>query len=462
VTLARVPAFTEAGALNPLSGAGRRAGAATSNFGGASLGSKTMEPDDGLDDDSPSTPLLPPDDRLWRHPSEMHLAAGSRGGGSGDLVSRPPSGGLGSERSGSHRVWALAVVAGLVGALAASGVGMITGVFERQTTVVGSVNQGAPGLTLTSEGAGSTGSTNWEAIDDALAQSVVSVSVNGASGPASGSGVMFLQGNSNSYIITDSSLFDGGGSITVGYLSGETEKAHLIGSDPISGLALIAVPARSGPFPATGSVADLRVASPVLAIGARTSMGGSVFAGSITSEDRQVDVAGGVTMQNMIAATASQVPDSIGGGPLVDGQGRIVGVTVALDPTNTTDQGLVFAVPVDLAERIAQEMLSGAKVDHPWLGISNAADLSTAVAHDLGVSGGAQVGQIIAGGPASRVGLSANDIITSFNGFPVTSTGTLTRILSDCTPGRQAPISYIHDGLARTESVTVSNQPSGD
>ncbi|HEX6392111.1 MAG TPA: PDZ domain-containing protein [Acidimicrobiales bacterium] len=420
-----------------------------------------MEPDDGMEEERPLTPLLPPDDRLWRHPSEMHLAPGTGGGGPGKFTDGPPSGGLGSERSGGHRIWVVAVVAGFVGAFVASGVGMVTGVFEQQTTVVRSVTSGGPGLTLTSDSAGSAASIDWTQIDDTLAQSVVSVSVNGASGPATGSGLMFLQGSSNSYIVTDSALFDGGGAITVSYLSGETERAHLVGSDPISGIALLSVASREGLIPALGSVAQLRVASPVLAIGARTSAGGSVFAGSVTAEDRQVDVAGGLVMQNMIAAAASQVPESIGGGPLVDGQGRVVGITVALDPTNATDQGLVFAVPVDMAVRVSQELLSGGKVDHPWLGISDAADLSTAVARQLGLSGGAQVGQVLPGSPASRIGLNPNDIITSFNGSPVTSTGTFTHLLSVCTPGKQAPISYIHDGLARTASVLVSNQPDG-
>ena len=356
-------------------------------------------------------------------------------------------------------MWAVAVVAGVVGALAASGIGMVTGIFEQQTTVVRSVTAQGPELTSSDN---PSGSTNWTAIDDTLAPSIVAVSVNSPSGPAMGSGMLFLQGFSKSYIITDSALLAGGGSILVSYLSGETTRAHLIGSDPTSGIALLSVPSRQGPFPVLGSVADLRVANPVLAIGARTSAGGSVFAGSVTAEDREVDVAGGLLMENMIAATASQVPDSLGGGPLVDGQGRVVGITVALDPTNSMDQGLVFAVPVDVAQRVAQEMLDGSSIDHPWIGISDASDVSSSVARQLGVSGGAQVGQVLPGGPASHVGLTSNDIITSFNGVPVTSTGTLTRLVSQCTPGKQAPISYIRSGLARTATLTVSNQPGGD
>lgn len=451
------------------------------NSDGLSLGSKAVEPDEGMDEEGPSMPLLPPDDRLWRHPSEMHLAGSSRAGGAGNFGSGASSGpsagpasastsgspasgsssfGHGFERLGTHRVWAVAIVAGVVGALAASGVGMVTGIFEQKTTVIRSVTAQGPELTLASDNPA--GSINWTAIDDALAPSVVAVSVNSPSGPAVGSGMLFLQGSSSSYIVTDSALFAGGGSILVSYLSGETSRARLIASDPTSGIALLSVPNRQGPFPVLGSVADLRVANPVLAIGARASAGGSVFAGSVTAEDREVDVAGGLLMENMIAATASQVPDSLGGGPLVDGQGRVVGITVSLDPTNSIDQGIVFAVPVDVAERVAQEMLDGSTIDHPWIGVSDAADLSSSVAHQLGVSGGAQVGQVLPGSPASRVGLTPNDVITAFNGVPVTSTGTLTRLVSQCAPGKQAPISYIRGGLARTAVVMVSNQPGSD
>ena len=456
------------------------------NLDEASLGSKPVEPDDGMEEEGPSTPLLPPDDRLWRHPSEVHLTGDARRGGAGNLgsapspgtasgrssgsgsgptsgsASGPGSGGLALDRLAGHRVWAVALVAGVVGALAASGIGMVTGIFEQQTTVVRSVTAQGPEPTLASDSAAGSGSTNWPAIDDTLAPSVVAVNVSSASGPEVGSGVLFMQGSSNSYIVTDSSLFDGGGSIMVSYLSGETDRAHLLGSDPTSGIALLSVPNRQGPFPVLGSVADLRVANQVLAIGARTSAGGSVFEGSVTAEDREVDVAGGLAMENMIAATASQVPDSLGGGPLIDGQGRVVGITVSLDPTNSMDQGLVFAVPVDVAERIAQAMLNGSSIEHPWIGISDAADLSSSVATQLGISGGAQVGQVLSGSPASRVGLASNDIITSFNGIPVTSTGTLTRLLSQCTPGKQAPISYLRGGLARTAVLTVSNQPNGN
>ena len=86
---------------------------------------------------------------------------------------------------------------------------------------------------------------------------------------------------------------------------------------------------------------------------------------SAVTEDREVDVAGGSTMENLIAVSGSSpLPALASGGPLVDQQGQVVGITVSLDPTNTSDQGLVFAVPVDIAVHVTEQLLSGMPVTH--------------------------------------------------------------------------------------------------
>ena len=409
-----------------------------------------METDDGLDDEGPTRPLLPPDDRLWRHPSELRAP----GEHSASTVTRS------AQPLGAGRVWAVAIVAGVVGALTASGVGMLSGAFEQQTTVIKPVSQG-PSLTLAADTGNAAPAVDWTAVDDEIAPSVVAIEVRSASGPATGSGMLMVGGYEGSYVITDSSLVAGGGSISVSYSSGETVRGRLVASDPLSGLALVAVPDGQGIFPTFGTVAELQDASPVLAVGARTWPGGSVFAGSVSGEDREVDTSSGQSMENMIAMTSVQIPASAAGGPLVDSRGRVVGVTVALDPTDPTDQGLTFAVPIDLARKIAQEMLANTAVQHPWLGITDAVDLSSAVATQLGVSGGAQVAGIWPGGPASHAGLGRNDIIIAFDGTPVTSTGALTTLLANTPPGKVVQISYIHDRAQRTGTVVVSNQPSG-
>jgi putative serine protease PepD len=421
-----------------------------------SLRSNPVEPDDGLDDDGPFRPLLPPDDRLWRHPSEIH-ASGSASTHSPVTVARRAV-----QTLAPPRVWAVALVAGVVGALTVSAVGMLSGAFEQQTTVVRSLSPQGPSLTLAADTGNGAPALDWASVDDAIAPSVVAIQVSGPSGTGTGSGTLMVDGGKSTYIITDSSLVADGGSISVSYLSGRTVRGQLVRSDPVSGLALVAVPSGQGIFPVLGSAADLQDANPVLAVGARGWPGAHVFAGLVSGEDRQVDTSGGMSMQDMIAIQSAQVPAAAAGGPVVDDHGRVVGVTLALDPTDPVDQNLTFAVPIDVVKRICQEMLDNAPLQHPWLGVTDANDLSSAVANQLHVSGGAQVGGIWPGSPASHAGLKPNDIIISFNGAPVTSTGALTMLLAQTPPGKAVPISYIHDGTQKTGTVVITNQPDGD
>lgn len=427
-----------------------------------------MEPDDGMEEEGPYLAWLPPDDRLWRHPSESPSHPGPSG---------HPDGDQGGSRHGrsvsailarwaqhpSTRIWAVAVVAGLVGAVAASGVGVMTGVFEQQTTVVHSVMPTAPTVTLASATAPG---VDWSAVDDAIAPSVVEIQVTSASGPANGSGLLLEAGTSESYVVTDSSLVTGASSIEVSFVSGELYRGHLVGADPVSGLALVAVtvPTPTEYFSQLGTVASVRLADPVLAVGARADTPASVFSGSVTAEDREVDLTGGSTMENLIAVSGSSpLPSTAAGGPLVDQEGQVVGITLGLDPTNSSDEGLVFAVPVDVAVHVTEQLLAHTSVTHPWLGITNADTVTSADADQYGLSGGAEIGQVWPGSPAGRLGLDPNDIITSVNGIPVTSSGTLTQILfTQAEPGHPITIRYLHKGKPVQATVDVADQPDGD
>jgi serine protease Do len=188
--------------------------------------------------------------------------------------------------------------------------------------------------------------------------------------------------------------------------------------------------------------------------------GGSTFSGLVAAEDQEVALTGGNVMENMIAVSGADLPASAAGGPLVDQNGRVIGVTVNISPTENTDQGFTFAVPIDVAEHVTAALLSHAHVTHPWLGVSNLADLSSSVAQQYGLQGGAQVLSVTPNTPAARLGLGPNDIITSVNGQSVTSTGTLTHILTGCQPGRPVGITFIHQGRSLQGSLMVVNQPN--
>ncbi len=422
-----------------------------------------MEPDDGLEEEGPFFAWLPPDDRLWRHPSEAPPASPAES----DSRRRLPLTALlptGSHASAS-RIWTVAVMAGVIGALAASGIGMVSGAFQPKTTIVHAVMPTGPSETLASISGPTAPTVDWTAVDDAVAPSVVGIDVTTATGPASGSGLLFLGAGARTFVITDSALVAQAGSIMVSLLSGQRYQADLVQSDPLSGLALVSVPTGPLHFPQLGSVASLQLANPVLAVGARTANGAGayVFPGWVTSEDREVDVAGGNAMQNLIAVNGAVLPPAAAGGPLLDQQGQVVGITVSLQATDTSDQSLAFAVPVDVAMHVVQEMLAGTAVTHPWVGVTNAFDISSSDAHRYGLSGGAQIGQVWPDSPASHLGLGANDIVTALCDKPVTSTGVLTQVLSQCPPNKAAAIRYLHQGAPVQSKVWVSpNPPDSD
>jgi putative serine protease PepD len=345
-------------------------------------------------------------------------------------------------------------VAGVIGAMAASGVGFLSGAFTQPTTIVRSVLSNSPTVTLATAGGG----VNWTAVDQQVSPSVVAISVSGADGPQTGSGLLLIDGTSHAYVVTDRSLIgsatdaDDLGPIGVTFVSGKQVKGRLVGQDPLSGLAVIAVPNIQDTFPAIGTVAELALANSVMAMGAQSLQGGSVFPGSVAAVNQEVEVTDGTDFENMIEVTGTPVSPPVEGGPLVDQYGRVVGITVDVDPIDSTEQNLTFAVPVNEVWRVATQIVEGEKVTHPWLGLYDSEDPP---------SGGALAGGVTPNSPASRIGLAPTDIITSLNGHPVTSVGTLTALLSECQPSDRARISFIRNGRTMTETIVVANQPYG-
>jgi S1-C subfamily serine protease len=358
------------------------------------------------------------------------------------------------------RTWTVAIIAGIVGAMAASGVGMLTGAFEQSRSMV-------VDPTLVSEPTqspvSSAASIDWNGVDQNVAPSVVAIGVSTPSGPASASGVMLERYGQDAYVVTDSAVVAQGGSVQVSFLSGGQTSGRVIGADPGSGLALIAVSNLAPYFPTVGTVADVRDADPVLAVGARTSTGGSVFSGSVSGEDREVTLTGGSTMQNLIAVSSSPpLTASAAGGPLVDQSGRVVGITLNLNPVDTADQNLTFAVPIDVARSVVQQLLAGDCCTHPWLGVSDGVTVPTVVAHQLGLTGGVSVGDVSPDSPASRMGVAQNDIITTIGNQPVTTSGMLTKVLAECRPGVATDITFVRNGKQVQGRVVLADQPPSD
>jgi putative serine protease PepD len=409
-----------------------------------------VEPDEGSEDDGPLLPWISPDDRLWRHPSEM-----------GSSRARPPATHRGG-RSGGVRLWSVAVAAGVVGAVLASGVGIATGSFVHRTTVLSPVTRLlAPSSMPVTTGVTSSTATapNWPAIADDVAPSVVTITASGPAGEQVGSGVLYTSIGDKAYILTAGSLI-GGDQLKVTFDDSEVQAARIVGIDHQTGLGLISVPGGKRDFPPFASETSLQVAQPVMGIGARAATGApNVSTGSISALDVAVDTGDESTMENLIGISSSE-PVADLGAALVDPQGAVFGIEASVDTPDATQAGQTFAVPYDVADHVARQMLAGVNVTHPWLGVVNAKDPSSATASQLSLAGGSQVTQVSPGSPAERAGLRPSDIITAFDGHPVASTGALTSLVCDSTPGQPATVTYIHQGQTRSATVTLEDTPS--
>jgi serine protease Do len=428
----------------------------------ASLGSTDVDGEFGAEDDKPFFAWLPPEDRLWRHPSESAAEAKPQ------PVPPPPRGprfGVSRLHPGdqfsARAVLTLAILAGAVGALTASGVGIFSGAWSQRTTVVDPVISTSPTVTYA---ATSAGVGDWTHIEQEVAPSVVTVDVNAASGPAVGSGLMLFDGGAGlAYLVTDRSLFASGtgGSIEVSSVGGIKARATLVGQDAQSDVAVLAVSDHlSWNFAPIGTVGDVFEASPVIAMGAPSTGGGTLSAGTVISTDREVTLADGGQIDHLIAMSTPAMATTGGGAAAVDQSGQVIGVTVRVVSVNSADQVLTFAAPIDEVIQVARQLIEGHPVQHPWLGLTQTGDLPSVVASQKGIQGGASVFGVEPNSPASHLGISASDIILSLDGSLVDSAGTLEAVLDRCPTGQAIPIQFLHNGRVVSTTVKLQQEPS--
>ena len=402
-----------------------------------------MDFDDVPDEEGPVFAWLPPEDRLWRHPSEVGTPARPA----------PPA------RSGG-RTWTVALVAGLVGALLASGVGLASGSFSERTVVEPVATPQSPStvaVDLSSAGATTPAvSASWQSIADAVAPALVAITVYGSAGRQVVSGVVVGSGRQRSYVMTAADALSGATSLQISFDNGTAAAGHVVGTDPVSGIGVVWVGASARMLPTYGSVSQVRDSDLVLAVGARSAGSPSVSApAALTSLDSQVTSMGG-QYSSMMAFSGATVPDAAAGGALVDAAGAVVGINTDVTSVDPAQQNLSWAVPIDTALRDADALIAGHRPVDTSIGVAGANDLSTVTAHQLGLLGGAQIGAVSPGSPAARAGLATGDIVTSFDGNPVLSSGALVSDLARATPGKRARIGYLAGGHPHAATVVVA------
>ena len=388
-----------------------------------------MEFDDGLDDDPSSYRTPPsPDDRLWRHPSEML-----------------------PKRSAGERTWLVASISGMVGALLATGVVVAAGGFQGRATERVVERQEVPIQTVSTP-------TGQSVVDIAqrVRPAITQIRVEGKEGDSSGSGVLF---RSDGHVLTNFHVIDGADSVKVVIDSGRELAAKVIGSDPENDVAVLKVD--GGPFPVAslGSAADLHVGQSAIAIGSPLGLAGgpSVTVGVVSALHRRLDTRGGPPLLDMIQTDAPISPGS-SGGALLDAGGAVIGLTTAVATTEGA-QGLGFATPIDVARSAADQLIAGGKVVHVWLGIEGT-DVDPTTAKDMAIDGGALVGRVVKDSPADKSGLQARDVIVGVDSQPVKTMGGLVVALRGRSPGNTVSLDIRRGKEQKRMTVGLVERPN--
>ncbi|MEV0595909.1 S1C family serine protease [Nonomuraea cavernae] len=291
------------------------------------------------------------------------------------------------------------------------------------------------------------------------------VMIQGSSGE--GSGVVLSDDGlilTNNHVVVGAG--QGGGQMSVKFSDGKTAKASVVGTDPATDLAVIRAEGVSGLTAASlGDSDQLNVGDAVLAIGSPLGLDGSVTAGIVSALDRTLTVGGeqeqrqlppgwgqsGEASQATTIGGAIQTDAAINpgnsGGALVDAAGRLIGINTAIATGGGSGSiGVGFAIPINTAKQVSEQLISSGKVTHAFLGVS--------VTDASGDVPGALIRQVTAGSPAEKAGLKQGDLITKIGDKAVDAGDTVVGQVRGFKVGQQVQITYMRDG--KTSNVTVT------
>jgi putative serine protease PepD len=300
--------------------------------------------------------------------------------------------------------------------------------------------------------------------------SVVTIAAKGPSGAGTGSGEVI---RSDGYILTNNHVISiaatDGGSVEVQFSDGKSSPATITGRDPQTDLAVLKV-ANPGKLKviALSTSSSLQVGQPVVAIGAPLGLSGTVTSGIVSALNRTVEVPGDDDKSALLVGavqTDAAINPGNSGGALVNCEGQLVGVPSAgaSVPSSSGESGggsigLGFAIPVDLAKSIADQIISTGHATHTYFGLQTV-PIPPAAAAQAGVPEGLFVQAVAPGGPAAAAGLQPNDVITSIDGKPATSDVQLQELTLTTKPGDTVPIVYQRNGHSAKTTVTLVAQP---
>jgi putative serine protease PepD len=318
-----------------------------------------------------------------------------------------------------------------------------------------------------------------EKVAASVLPSVVKINVTGSSGSGSGSGIILRADGTiltNNHVV---SVAGDSGSITVNFNDGKTVKATVVGTDPVTDVAVIRAEGVSALTPATiGKSDDLAVGQSVVAIGSPYGLNSTVTSGIVSALNRPVSVStaeeqapqfpgfgqpqqGPADLSTTYPAiqTDAAINPGNSGGPLVDMSGRVVGVNSSIRTADGSADsggsiGLGFAIPIDEVLPIVNQIVDGEKPTHARLAVS----VSDVQGDSL--TQGAELQEVQSGGAADKAGLEKGDVITKVDDQVIDSSESLVATIRGHRPGEKVTLTYVRDGQTRTTTATLGSDAS--
>ena len=236
----------------------------------------------------------------------------------------------------------------------------------------------------------------------------------------------------------------------VKFSNGKSYDARVVGTDPSTDLAVIDVDApASALHPLELADSDsLVVGNEVVAIGSPLGLEQTVTSGIVSALHRQMEAPNGFTINDSIQTDAA-INHGNSGGPLLDLDGKVIGVNAQIASEGGGNDGIGFAIPSNTVASIVSQLIGGGSVEHAYLGVA-------AEAADVGVA----VTQVRAGAPADDAGITVGDVITSAAGSSVSTTADLQKAIDARQPGDKVEITLLRNGKTQTVSVELQERPA--
>jgi len=285
--------------------------------------------------------------------------------------------------------------------------------------------------------------------------------------PVESSGTGFIIDGEKGYIVTNNHVVAGARRLMVSLSENEQYSAQIVGQDSRTDLAVIKINANKKlPQVVLGDSSKLQVGEEVVAIGnpLGREFARSVTTGVVSALNREITIStssGGPEITLNLIQTDAAINPGNSGGPLVDMQGQVVGIN-SVKIAQEGVEGMGFAIPIDDAKPIIQQIIDRGYVSRPFIGIYNFREITEEMSQWYDIPRGIFVGGVVPGSPADKAGIRPEDIIIEFDGKRITTFADLDEVPSKHKVGDRVKISVVRDGKRREFNLTLGEMPRNE